>query len=302
MRLNLHALRIFLAVVEHGSFSKAAEALFITQPAVSKAVKELEQQLDLPLVERRTNGARGVKKFALTESGESLFNHAKGIFALERAAVEDIRARVGVRRGSLSIGASTTIAGYWLPHYVARFASRFPEIRLRVVVENTEKISSMLLDCSVDLALVEGAVDDPRIIRRRWREDPLVIVAGNGFRETRIDSKTLSEQCWILREAGSGTYEATIKALQALKIRPSRQIEIASNEAIARTVVGGGGIALLPQLVVADLLALKGLKLVNFTGAADRRLSRTLYLLELKDRPSSPAAEAFLGILQESVE
>lgn len=287
-------------MVEHGSFSKAAEALFITQPAVSKAVKELELQLDLPLVERRASVARGEKKFALTESGASLFKHAKGIFALERAAVEDIRARIDIRRGSLSIGASTTVAGYWLPQYVARFASRFPEIRLRVVVGNTEKISAMLLDCSVDLALVEGAVEDPRIVGHRWRDDPLVIVAGTAFREKRINSKTLSAQCWILREAGSGTYDATVQALQALQIHPVRKIEVGSNEAIARAVVGGAGIALLPQLVVADLLALKRVKLLNFTGAAARPLSRSLFLLELKDRPFAPAAGAFFDLLQES--
>ena len=124
--MNLHLLRIFAAVAEHRSFSRAASALFISQPAVSKAVRQLEHQLDLALMERgagRAGGARGVR---LTESGQALFEHARGIFALERAATEEVRARVGLQRGRLALGASTTVAGYWLPPYAAQFARQVP--------------------------------------------------------------------------------------------------------------------------------------------------------------------------------
>jgi DNA-binding transcriptional LysR family regulator len=107
--LNLHLLRVFAAVVEHAGFSRAAEALFVSQSAVSKALRELEHQLELPLIDR--SGGRGVR---LTEGGQALYRHARGIFALERAALEEVRERVGLRRGGLRIGASTTVAAYWL--------------------------------------------------------------------------------------------------------------------------------------------------------------------------------------------
>src|SRR5438309_11871436 len=120
MHINLHLLRIFCAVAEHKSFSRAADTLFVSQPAVSKAVRELERQLELPLLERGAAGAKGVR---LTANGAALFDHGRGIFALERAAAEDIRARVGLKRGRLAVGASTTIAGYWLPPYAAAYRS-----------------------------------------------------------------------------------------------------------------------------------------------------------------------------------
>src|ERR1700724_1964214 len=109
MQINLHLLRVFFAVAERRSFSRAAEALFVSQPAVSKAVRELEHQLDLPL--------------------------------LERAASEDISARVGLKRGRLPVGASSTIAGYWLPPYAAEFFRKFPSIELKIGVGNTQMVS-----------------------------------------------------------------------------------------------------------------------------------------------------------------
>ena len=151
--MNLHLLRIFAAVAEHRSFSRAASALFISQPAVSKAVRQLEQQLDLPLLERGAGGARGVR---LTESGQALFEHARGIFALERAATEEVRARVGLKQGRLGVGASTTIAGYWLPSYAAQFARQVPGAQLQIRVGNTQAVTAALIGCEIDLALVEG--------------------------------------------------------------------------------------------------------------------------------------------------
>src|SRR5260370_382483 len=107
MHINLHLLRVFFAVAEQRSFSRAAETLFVSQPAVSKAVRELEHQLDLPLLERGAAGAKGVR---LTANGAALFDHARGIFALERAATEDIRARVGLKSGRFPVGASSGIS------------------------------------------------------------------------------------------------------------------------------------------------------------------------------------------------
>src|SRR3546814_6140470 len=104
--MNLHRLRMFMAVVEHQGFSRAAEALHVSQPAVSKAVRELEHQLGLSLVER--GGARG-RGVVLTDNGQSLHQHARAIFALERTAMADIRERMALRSGVLRVGASTTV-------------------------------------------------------------------------------------------------------------------------------------------------------------------------------------------------
>src|SRR5690606_1883109 len=111
MRLNLHLLKVFHTVATEGSFSAAARQLHISQPAVSKAVAELERQLDMALIER--TGTRTGRGPMLTEAGAVLNAHARGIFALEHAAVEELQERSGLKRGRLVIGASTTIASYW---------------------------------------------------------------------------------------------------------------------------------------------------------------------------------------------
>ena len=153
--LNLHLLRIFFTVAEQGSFSQAALALHISQPAVSKGVRELEQQLGLALVERGAPSAP--RTLRLTESGAALHAHARGIFALERAALDDIRARIGLQRGRLVVGASSTIAGYWLPAQIAAFTQQHPHVDLEICGGNTQSIVQALLDGALDMALIEAA-------------------------------------------------------------------------------------------------------------------------------------------------
>jgi DNA-binding transcriptional LysR family regulator len=299
-RVNLHLLRIFVAVAEHRSFSRAAEALFISQPAVSKAVRELERQLDLPLIEREIGGTRGVRP---TDGGQALLEHARGIFALERAAAEDIRARLGLKRGRLTVGASTTIAGYWLPSYVAAFMAGRPAIELEIQAANTRAVSQALIECRMDLALVEGAVEDPRILVTRWRDEALCIVAHSGSalaRNPRPTFADLNAQMWLMREPGSGTREVTERLLSTCGITRARQIIFGSNEGIARAVAGGLGVSMLPARVVKGLFAAGTVKEVRLPGAP--LPPRPLCLLQLKERPLSPLARAFINTLQHPLE
>src|SRR5690606_24324084 len=213
MRLNLHLVRIFHTVAEEGSFSAAARRLHISQPAVSKAVSELERHLDTALLER-AGGRRG-QSMMLTEAGAALDAHARSIFALERAAVEEVQQRRGLKRGSLVVGASTTIASYWLPHYLKTFAKRWPDIDLRLVVANTQAISEDLLDCKLDLALVEGPVHVSGLAHYPWREERLVIVGPPHSPEEVAD---LAKGTWLVREVGSGTREVSFEILAKLGI------------------------------------------------------------------------------------
>jgi Transcriptional regulator len=323
MRLNLHLLRVFHAVATEGSFSAAARSLHISQPAVSKAVAELERQLDMALIER--NGARVGQGPMLTEAGAALNAHARGIFALEHAAVEELQQRSGLKRGQLVVGASTTIASYWLPRYLHAFSQEWPEIVLKVVVGNTHAIAEDLLDCHLDLALVEGPVHVEGVAYHPWREERLVLVAPKEFdprpfteaqdglasgepsgQQASTDEDTagpvlwmsteeLSRCTWLVREAGSGTREVSSELLAKRGVRPSRTIEIGSNEGIARAVAAGLGVAMLPYAVVEDLLLLQ--RVVELRVPQVARLSRVLYRVERRDRPPSPAVGAFLNIL-----
>ncbi|WP_111495463.1 LysR family transcriptional regulator [Marinobacter bohaiensis] len=299
--MNLHLLRIFYTVAREGSFSRAAEALHISQPAVSKGVRELEHQLDVALIERaqRPGGRRaGV---ALTQIGEVLFEHARGLFALEKAAIDDIHARVGLRKGALVVGASTTIAGYWLAPYLALFADAWPDIAIEVRAGNTELVSRWLVDCEVDVALVEGSVADERLARDHWQDDALVIIGPPDWEQPSAEASwldILNRERWVMREPGSGTREATQRMMAALQIAPASLIEAGSNEAIARSVSCGAGLAIVPRVVAADLIELGRITLVEPPGIAP--LSRPLFRLTHRDRPLSPAARRFVAFLDGS--
>ncbi|MGH8083316.1 MAG: LysR substrate-binding domain-containing protein [Lysobacter sp.] len=297
--MNLHLLRVFLTVVEQHGFSRAAETLYVSQSAVSKAVRELESQLDLPLIERTGADGKAVRDgaggIALTDHGRAVFEHARAIFALERIAIEDVRDRVELRQGRLRIGASTTIAAYWLPQQLGPFVRRHPSLATELVVGNTEEISRAVIDCAVDAGFVEGTVADPRIDATLWRSEPLRLIAPIDSplgSKRRPSIAELGRQTWLLREHGSGTRQVEQSLFAARGIVPARVIEIGSNEAIARAVAAGAGIALLPATVVADLILMQRVRAVAL-GDEDT-LTRPLYRLELVNRPRAPALQAFL--------
>ncbi|HEY3786023.1 MAG TPA: LysR family transcriptional regulator [Steroidobacteraceae bacterium] len=296
MQINLHLLRIFFTVAGHRSFSGAARTLRVSQPAVSKGVRELERQLDLPLLERTASGARGVH---LTVNGTALFEHARGIFALERAASEDIRARVGLQRGRLAIGASTTVAAYWLPAYAAAFARLFPAIDLKIGVGNTQTVCDALIGCEFDIALVEGTIHDARILATHWRDDELRVIASPDSavaRRRRPSLAELNDNVWLLRERGSGTREVTERLMRTHGISPRRTIEIGSNEGIARGVASGLGVAMLPTCVLGELIVLQQVRPLSFPDEV--ALVRPLLLLQLKERPPSPLIRALREVLE----
>ena len=311
MRLNLHLLRVFHYVAIEGSFSAAARRLHISQPAVSKAVSELERQLDLTLIER--TGGKSSQGLSLTDAGAALNAHARAIFSLEHAAIEELQARSGLKRGELVIGASTTIASYWLPRYLQQFTRNWPEIVLKVVVANTQSIVEDLFDCRLDLALVEGPVQKEGVAYYPWKEERLAIVAPPGFfhsgvgpaspaedepagrKTVWLTDSELTDCTWLVRESGSGTREVSQELLARQGIEPRRNIEIGSNEGIARAVAAGLGVAMLPFAVVEDLLLLGRVVEVRVHETAG--LSRSLYRLERRDRPHSPSVWAFLDIL-----
>lgn len=297
--MNLHHLRVFFTVVERDGFTRAAESLHISQPAVSKAVRELEQQLDLPLIEREPAAKIGAAGVHLTESGQALFEHARGIFALEKAAVEEIRARVGRKRGLLTVGASTTVAGYWLPPYLAQFLQRHDGVRLCLRVGNTQAICRALVDCEIDVGLVEGAVQEPRIEAVHWCDDELSLIAPGAATLARRRSPRVEElaaQTWILRETGSGTRAVAEQVLATLGITPQRTVELGSNESIAQAVAAGAGLAVVPLRVVRELRKLGTVRTVP--SPVPVSLLRPLFRLQLRERPQSPLARAFCETLQ----
>lgn len=289
--MNLHLLRIYAAVVEQKSFSRAAEVLGVSQPAVSKAVRELESQLDVVLLER------GGRSFHPSEAGQMLYKYGRGIFAMERAAVEAVQAYSELERGGLTIGASSTIAAHWLPRYIADFSQRYPGIAVRLLSGNTQRVAQWLLDCDVDIALVEGPIDDERLEVRSWRHEALVLIAAADSRlagRKRLHAADFKDELWLLREPGSGSREVVEGEMARLEIRPKRTLEAGSNEIIVQMVAAGLGIAIVPQVAAADSLALGRIVALELEAGP---LSRELFRLRLPRRPQSQSALAFEAMI-----
>jgi DNA-binding transcriptional LysR family regulator len=172
-------------------------------------------------------------------------------------------------------------------------------VDFEVLVGNTAGIGHAIAEGRIDVAFVEGVVDDPGIVAAPWRDEPLQVVVAAAAKlgaKRRASVAELARQPWLLREAGSGTRQVAQRLLRSRGIKPARLIELGSNEAIARAVAAGAGVALLPAIVVRDLLAMQRVRILRLPGDAD--ILRPFYRLELANRPRAPALQAFVDLVE----
>ncbi len=288
--MNLHHLAVFHAVARSGRVSTASEQLHISQPAVSRQVRELEANLGLDLFERLPRGMR------LTRGGELLAGYADRLFALEREAEAALADFATLRAGSLAVGASTTIGNYLMPRVLARLAREQPGMRVTLAVDNTEEIQGRLLDGELDVALTEGFADHPGLNTRVFHTDELVVVAAAGYLDA-DRHHTLAELAvlpWIMREPGSGTRAVLERALADAGLAPIEAMALASTEAIKRTVAAGAGIAVVSALTVQQELARGELLRLDVEGFPRRR---PLHRLLRRHQQPDPAVAALIGAL-----
>ena len=203
--MDLHKLRVFVAVAKEGNVTRAARQLSLSQPALSKQVSELEDNLSTVLFDRLPRGVR------LTAAGEILLRHAERIFAAEGAAEAELAELLGLRSGRLSIGASTTIGSYLIPSVFGAFHRAHPDVRLELEIANTAAIQAMVVDGRLDLGLTEG-VRAQRAVRRGGRA---LRRDGGDCRQgspaaraaARVARADLVRAPFICRERGSGSRE-----------------------------------------------------------------------------------------------
>lgn len=287
MPLNLHHLRIFASVAEHGGFSRAAAALRISQPAVSKSVAELEQQLGAMLFDRTG------RTTTLTDAGTILFTRARELFAVEQSAEEELRTLKGLEGGMLRIAASTTVVNYMLPAYLARFRDAHPRVTLRVASANTRDVARAMLGRRVDVALVEGPVEHDRLETLPWRKDELVVIAPPFHAlagRRRLSLADLGDASFIVRERGSGTRRVAEEALAARGVSVNVGLELASTEAIKQAVAAGLGLAIVSRAAIADQVALGRIVVLPVRGVS---FARTLSEIRFVGRAPSAATVAF---------
>jgi len=290
--MTLEQLRVFIAVAERQHVTRAAEALNLTQSAVSAAVAALETRHGTKLFHRI---GRGIE---LTEPGALFLVEARAVLARSEAAELVLAELGGLQRGTLTIQASQTIASYWLPRHLVAFRRAYPRINLRLTVGNTASVAAAIREGIAELGFIEGAVDDSALISRRVASDKLIVVVGPGHRWVTSEVMTpaeLAESDWVLREAGSGTRTTFETALKSFGVPPEAlkiALELPTNEAVRAAVEAGMGATAISASVAAPSLDAELLYHVKIDLP-----EREFHVVRHVERYQSRAANALLEIL-----
>jgi DNA-binding transcriptional LysR family regulator len=290
--MTLRQFEVFLAVARAKSFGRAAEALHLSQPALSQHVRELEGELGARLFDRL---ARSV---VLTDAGGVLAEHATRLFATLADARQAIHDLMGLERGALTIGASTTPGIYVLPRVVGGFRRRYPGIELTLRLGNSESIERMVRANELDLGLVGGHGRCPgEACLSAGLPDELVLVvppAHPWASRREIAPARLGGEPLLMREVGSATRQVTERALQAAGVVYRRGLVLEHPEAIKQAVIAGLGVAFLSIHAVRGEVATGRLRALRLRGV---RLVRHFHLLHNEARTLSAGARAFRELL-----
>ncbi len=253
-------LKVFHAVAKLLSFTKAAEALHMTQPAVTFQVRQLEEYFNTRLFDRTHN------KVNLTPAGNKVYEFADRIFDLYDEMENSVRELTGEISGALTIGASTTIAEYMLPTLLGQFKAKYPDINIRLKVSNTDGIVSMVEHNVIDLGVVEASVSNKNLIVEMCHDDRLVVVTPPDHEMSKrpgpVRPDDLKDYPFICREEGSGTREVILKYLQDNNVNVSDMnfcLELGSPEALKGAVEAGMGISVLSRSTISKELKLNTL-------------------------------------------
>lgn len=272
-------LKVFRAVAKHLNFRRAAEELFLTQPAVTLQVKTLEQQLGVQIFDR--SGSR----ISLTPAGALLLQFADKIDHLETAALEALSKFAGEPRGDLRMGASLTIAQYILPHILGEFQRQHPHIRAQVTTCNTEQVLEALLAHDISVGFVEGPTLRRDIRTEVFLEDELVLMVPPSHEWSErafVDPQELTQERLLMRERGSGTRRVVEIALQKSGIKAKQlnpALEFDSTEAIITAVEAGLGVGFASLWSISKELQLGTLRVVPIRGVRIPRPLSVAYAL-----------------------
>jgi DNA-binding transcriptional LysR family regulator len=288
-------LQVFHAVAKHLSFTKAAETLFMTQPAVTFQIKQLEEHLNTRLFDR----AQG--RISLTPAGQVAFDYAERIIALSSELDKRLKEMSGQAAGPLLIGASMTIGEYVLPRLIGTFKARYPAVLPTLFVGNSEAVQERVAERTLDLGFIEGDSHLASLASEVCCDDELHIVCAPGHpfaKEAFALPAMLAQHPYIGREAGSGTRAVIDRYLQSAGVPPDSLdtvVELGSPEAIKGLVATGLGFAIMSRVIVAKELALGELVQVRLRPALLRKFSAVYP----KERFHSKLVAAFLAFAKE---
>jgi DNA-binding transcriptional LysR family regulator len=282
-------LRAFAAVARTGSFTRAAEELFVSQPAVSKHVASLEAELGVELVERGRRGA------ALTHPGRVLADYVLRAEALLANGRRALRAAAGEEAGTLAFAASGIPGTYLLPELVARFKHQHSSVEVLFELSTSGVALALVRAHRVELAIVGGMTVPPELELEPLLEDEVVLVGTPSHASGRLRARDLEALMWISREEGSATRAAVEAARWQAGLHPVRTLELPSWEAVKRVVAAGAGIAAISRYAIDNELGNGTLAVLDLPRW---RLARTIAAVTARDVPLTPPAQRFLELLR----
>jgi LysR family transcriptional regulator, low CO2-responsive transcriptional regulator len=284
-RVTFRQLQIFCAVTRHLSFVRASEELHLSQPAVSMQIKQFEETLGLPLLDRFG------KRLQLTEAGLRVHEHASRVIGELHDAEETVNQLKGLRGGSITVGMVST-AKYFVPKLLARFTAQYPNLDLRILSGNRTEMHGYLHRNEIDLAVMGRPPRELEMVTEAFAQHPYVFIAppdhpcaGAGP----IDLFELRKETLLLREPESGTRMLNDEYFQKTLFRPRRMIEMGSNEMIKQAVIAGMGVALISLHTLSLELRHGVLAILDVQGTP---ILRTWHVAHLADKRHSPAAKA----------
>jgi DNA-binding transcriptional LysR family regulator len=286
LHLTLRQLKVFESVARHLNYTRAAEELFLTQPAVSMQVKQLEEHLGVALFEQLG------KRIHLTEAGQEVLAYARTV-TQQLDELESVLNRIkGLSGGKLRISVATT-ANYFIPTLLGTFSRRYPEVTVSLDVTNREALLQQLSENTVDLVIMGQPPSGLDVEAEAFMENPLIIVAPPEHplaHQKKIPLKRLQEEVFLVREPGSGTRSAMERFFAEREIHLKTGMEVGSNEAIKQSVQAGLGLGLLSRATIEQELELKRLVVLD---VAEFPIMRHWYLVHRRGKRLSAVAEVF---------
>jgi DNA-binding transcriptional LysR family regulator len=292
--MDFKRLEAFSQVYKLKSFSKAAQALSLSQPTISEDIRLLEEDLAILLFDREG------REIHPTKAGEILYQYASKLMALRKESLRAINQYRDKSTGELAVGGSNIPGQYMLPVFLGRFKKQFPTINIRLLIGDSKNITEFLLDGSIEVGLVGSRAENLKIAHQHLIRDEMICIApvASGLSDhKKMNPKDLSRLPFIIRERGSGTRKAIEAGLKKLNLDINDlQIvaEMGSNEAIRQAVRAGVGISIISRLAVKEDLEKGRVKEIRINRLP---MVRDFFIITLKNRTLSPLALDFKELL-----
>jgi len=290
-------LKVFYTVAKRLSFTKAADELFISQPAITKHIHELEDEYKAKLFERKGN------RISLTQAGQLLFNFVEDVFERYDNVAFEINALDKRKEGMLRLGASTTVSQYIVAPLLAKFRNKFADVQLSLITGNTTYVEKALLDKDIEIGIIEGYSKNTEISYHPYLKDELVLVCSNKHplaNRSELNLDELKTIRFVQREHGSGTLEVIEHAIKKAGINPNElqvEIRLGSTESIKSYLMNAPCMAFISIHAITDELKNSKLKVVDVDGLT---IERTFYIITLQGKITG-LADLFFHFAQKSI-